>query len=241
MFGKDFLAKLNSIWRVPLILIMTAFLSTLSVFFSLIDGTGRLQHWCAHQWASFIFFVSRVTVDVEGLGHLESGKGYIFMANHLSMFDHWAFLRFVPFQFRFVAKASLFRIPFLGWHLKRSGNVPVNNKQPRQTLRSYREVAEKIEAGLSFVIYPEGMRTFDGIMVPFKRGAFLLPKQAKAPIVPVTINGAHQRLKRGSILLRPGKMGIIIHKPIAYESYKDMKLEVLAEQVRETILGRYER
>ena len=236
----ELLPVLNSLWRVPLIVLMTGILSTLSVASSLVDHSGRLQHWCARQWAAFIFFVARVRVDVEGLEHLDRARGYVFMANHLSMFDHWAFLHYLPFQFRFAAKASLFRIPFLGWHLKRSGNIPVLSRNPRQTIRSYQQVAERIRQGLSFVIYPEGMRTLDGVTVSFKRGAFLLPKHAQAPIVPVTIIGAHRRLQRGSVIIHPGRMAMIVHPPIEYSSYKDCRLEDLAEQVRRTILERYE-
>lgn len=223
-----------------MILLGTGLLSTLSVGFSLVDATGRLQHWCARQWASFIFMVSRVTVRVEGLELLTPGRGYVFVANHLSMFDHWAFLRFIPFQLRFIAKSSLFRIPFLGWHLRRSGNVPVDFKNPRRTLRSYQKVTERIAAGMSFVIYPEGMRTLDGVPVPFKRGAFLLPKQARAPIVPVTLIGAHRRLRRGSMVIYPGEMGMIVHRPIEYEEYRDLELEEIAERVRAVVLSRYE-
>lgn len=162
------------------------------------------------------------------------------MANHLSMFDHWAFLHYLPFQFRFAAKASLFRIPFLGWHLKRSGNIPVTLRNPRRTLRHYADVAERIRSGISYVIYPEGMRTLDGVTVSFKRGAFLLPKQAEAPIVPVTLIGAHKRLQRGSIIIHPGTMGMVVHQPIEFEEYKDLPLEEVAERVRTTILERYQ-
>ena len=241
MGNPDILPKINAFWRVPLIVSMTAFLSTLSVIFSLFDGTGRLQHWCARRWSDFIFFVSRVDVDVEGLQQLpRDGRGYILAANHLSMFDHWAFLSCLPFQFRFAAKSSLFKIPFLGWHLRRSGNLPVYFENPRQTLQGYREVAEKIKTGTSLVIYPEGERTFDGIMVRFKRGPFLLARTAQAPIIPVTIIGAHKLLKRGSVVIRPGTMGLVFHKPIEYEQYKDLSLEEMAQATKETISSKYQ-
>ena len=240
MRRNEILPVVNSFWRVPIILLMTGFLSTVSVLFSLLDKTGALQHRCARLWAGFIFLVSRVRVDIEGLEKLEKGRGYVLMANHLSMFDHWALLRFIPFQFRFAAKASLFRIPFLGWHLIRSGNIPVHNRNPRQTLRLYRDVAERIRTGMSFVIYPEGMRTLDGVTERFKRGAFLLPKHAEAPIVPVTIIGAHKRLKRGSMVIHPGRMALVIHPPMEYDDYRTSPLEEVAEKVRQTILERYQ-
>jgi 1-acyl-sn-glycerol-3-phosphate acyltransferase len=239
MQGPDLLPKINATWRVPIILIVTGLLSVLSVVFSVFDGSGRLQHWCAQRWSDFIFFVSRVRVDVEGLEKLSQRRGYVLVANHLSMFDHWAFLSFLPFQFRFAAKSSLFKIPFLGWHLRRSGNLPVYFGNPRQTLKGYQEVAKTIHAGISLVIYPEGGRTFDGVMKRFKRGPFLLARTAEAPIVPVTIIGAHLRLKRGSIVIRPGTMRLIIHDPLEYEEYKDEKLEDTARRVQQTIALQY--
>lgn len=229
------LVRINAVWRVPLIVVVTAVLATVSVFFSFFDGTGRCQHRCARVWAQFIAWVSRVKIEVEGLERLKPDKGYVFAANHLSMFDHWAFLSKLPFQFRFVAKQSLFQIPFLGWHLKRSGNVAVNRRSPRQTLRAYQQVAEQARRGISFVIYPEGMRTWDGVMAPFKKGAFLLARYAEAPIVPVTILDAHRRLKRGSVLLVPGRMRLMIHQPLEYSDYCDWELDRLSAHVREII------
>jgi len=240
MLSSDILPKINALWRVPVIVFMTGFLSTLSVFFSLLDGSGRLQHWCARRWGNFVFLVSRVSVEVEGLEKLPpNGRGHILMANHLSMFDHWAFLSHLPYQFRFAAKSSLFKIPFLGWHLKRSGNLPVYFENPRQTLKGYRKVAEKIRAGTSLVIYPEGERTFDGVMVRFKRGPFLLAQTAESPIVPVTIIGAHRRLKRGSAIIRPGKMGLIFHDPIEFAEFRELELDQMAERVQKIVASKY--
>jgi 1-acyl-sn-glycerol-3-phosphate acyltransferase len=240
MRRAEILPHLNSIWRVPIILLATGILSTFSVVFSLLDGSGRLQHACARRWADFIFFVSRVQVEVEGLENLNPNRGYVFAANHLSMFDHWAFLSHIPFQVRFAAKASLFRTPFLGWHLRRSGNIPIEKANPRKTIQSFQQVSEKIQQGVSFVIYPEGMRTFDGEMVEFRRGAFLLARFSESPIVPVTIIGAHRRLPRGSIVIRPGRMKMIIHAPLSFSDYKEMELGQLARTVHEKVLSSYQ-
>ena len=234
-----FLTVVNALWRVPLILLATAVLSCLSVGFSLIDKTGRGQHWCARQWSQFIFLVGRVHVDIEGLDRIDTGQGYVFAANHLSMFDHWAFLAKLPLQFRFVAKESLFRIPFLGWHLRKSGNVAVDRHHPRKTLHAFEQVGKQLKRGVSFVIYPEGMRTWDGRMVEFKRGAFKLAQYAQAPIVPVTIIDAHDRLPRGSKVIRPGRMKLIIHAPIPYQDYSDLDLAALAAHVQRIVSQSY--
>ncbi len=218
---------------------MTAVLATLSVFSSLFDSTGRTQHWWARLWGRFIIFVSRVKVEVSGLEHIERHRGYVFMVNHLSMFDHWAFLAELPLQFRFAAKASLFKIPFLGWHLQRSGSIAVDRYHPRETIRRFREIGDKIRSGLSVVIYPEGARTWGDAMAPFKRASFMLAKHARAPIVPVTIIGAHRRLERGSFIIQPGEMELIFHPVVEFEDYKGIKLDALSNMIREIIQSRY--
>ena len=234
------LAKVNAIWRVPVILTWTALMAILSVSLSLLDRSGGRQHWCARTWSRFIIFVSRVKVEVSGLDRLDPTQGYLFASNHLSMFDHWAFLACLPFQFRFVAKASLFQLPFLGWHLRRSGNIAVDRQQNRKTLRVFQAAAKKMEeSGLSFVVYPEGARTWGDEVLPFRRGSLLLARYAGAPIVPVTIIGAHRRLSRGSMLIVPGRMQMIIHPPIEFDQYKDLDLETLADTVRQTIIESY--
>ncbi len=233
------LPKINAFWRVPLILLATSVLATLSVAASLVDGTGRWQHACARAWGRFIFWVSRVRVKTRGLDNVDTSRGYVFMANHLSMFDHWAFLAVVPVQFRFVAKGSLFRIPFLGWHLRRAGNIPVHRNSPRQALRDFRAAGEKIRKGVSVVIYPEGERTFGDAMSPFKRGPFLLARSARAPILPVTLIGAHRRLERGSVILYPGEMEMIFHPPIEFSEYGEDRLESISDRVREVIASAY--
>ena len=215
-------------------------MATISVGFSVVDETGSRQHWCARTWSRFILFVARVRVEIQGLEGLDHHRGYLIAANHLSMFDHWAFLAHLPFQFGFVAKASLFQLPFLGWHLRRSGNIAVNSQNHRETLRVFRSAAKRLRSGMSYVIYPEGGRTWGEAVAPFKRGSLLLARYAKAPIVPVTIIGAHRRLLRGSMLISPGTMQMIIHSPIEFEQYQDFDSKTLAATVRGRILESYQ-
>jgi 1-acyl-sn-glycerol-3-phosphate acyltransferase len=234
------LPLMNTLWRVPLALLLTTVLGTVSVLASVFDGSGRKQHACARLWSRAILFITRVKVEVEGMERIDPSRPYIFAANHLSMFDIWAFQACLPFQFRFVAKESLFKWPFLGWHLKRSGNIPVARQNTRATLRHYERIGEKIRAGVSIVIFPEGMRTWGESVAPFKRGPFLMAQRARVPIVPVTIIGSHRLLPRGSVIANAGTMRMIIHAPVEYDSYKDVTPGELATRLRETILESYQ-
>ncbi len=222
-----------------MILLMTVGLATISIIISWLDSTGKRQHQCARAWGAFVLWISRVQVITQGTDQLDPKRGYIFMANHLSMFDHWAFLGRLPFHVGFAAKASLFSIPLLGWHLSRSGSIPIDRKRPRRTLQYFEEIGEAIKRGVSFVIYPEGGRTFGDGLAPFKRGAFLLAKSASAPIVPVTIIGAHRRLRRGSIIIRPGMMKMIFHPVLEFREYKHMDSRQLSDRVRRIIERSY--
>ena len=233
------LAKANSVWRVPLILIFTALMASLSVLLSLSKNAAKRQDWCARIWSRFILWVSRVRLEVEGLEKLDSNQGYVFTANHLSMFDIWALFAALPPSVRFVAKASLFQWPLLGWHLRRSGNIRVDRHHPRRTIRAFQEAGEKIGLGLSFVVFPEGMRTRGKEVAPFKRGSFVLARYAVAPIVPITIIASHLVLPRGSVFIKPGRMKLIVHSIIPYEEFKDEKLATLANRVRSTIVESY--
>ena len=233
------LACVNAIWRVPLLLSLTVVMATLSVILSVADTGGRRQSWCARAWSRMVLRISRVRVRVRGLENLDPEDAYLFAANHLSMFDIFAFLGRLPFDFRFVAKASLFQWPFLGWHLKRAGYIRVDRRRPRQTLRAFRAAGKQIRSGVCMVIFPEGMRTWGRTVAPFKRGSFLLARQTGAAIVPVTIVGSHRRLPRGSVLIQPGRMEMIIHEPIPRDRYRNLKLDVLAREVRRTIVESY--
>ena len=233
------LACVNAIWRVPLILSLTAFMASVSLILSVADEGGKRQSRCARLWSRMVLHISRVRVRVRGLDKLDPEGAYLFAANHLSMFDVFAFLGRLPFDLRFVAKASLFYWPFVGWHLKRAGYIRVDRRRPRQTLRAFRAAGNQMRSGVSMVIFPEGMRTWGKKVAPFKRGSFLLARQTGAAIVPVTIVGSHRRLPRGSVLIQPGEMEIIIHEPIPRDRYRNLKLDALARQVRRTIVESY--
>ena len=239
MWEMSALARANSIWRVPLILTFTALMATLSVVLSFSSDAVRRQDWCARTWSRFILWVSRVRVDVRGLKALDTTRAYVFAANHLSMFDIWVLLACLPFSVRFVAKASLFQWPLLGWHLRQSGNIRVDRHHPRRTIRAFHGAGGKIRAGVSFVVFPEGMRTRGEKVAPFKRGSFVLARHAGAPIVPITIIGSHLLLQRGSIVINPGWMEVVVHPPIPYEDFREQELQALARRVRSTIVESY--
>jgi 1-acyl-sn-glycerol-3-phosphate acyltransferase len=139
----------------------------------------------------------------------------------------------LPFQFRFTPKKQLFRYPFLGWHLRRSGHVPIDRENPRAAVRALRQAASSIRSGSPVVIFPEGGTSRDGSIKPFKGGGFLLAATAHAPVVPVTIRGSRPVLVPKTYHVKGGSVEVIIGNPISSEGESASDL---AKRVREEIV-----
>lgn len=219
----------------PLICLYTIVMGTISVAGSLFDPDGRFQHRCAQIWSRMILATSRVSVRVLGWENIEAGRAYIFCANHLSLIDTPVIFGKLPVGFRILAKKGLFRIPFLGWHLRRSGHLPVDRENPRAAMRSFEQAAQKIGAGTSLFFFPEGGRSRDGRLLPFKSGPFLLAIKAGAPVVPVAIRGTREVLPIGSIYIRPGQVEVRVGKPIPTAGMTLKDVERLSAEVWEQV------
>lgn len=227
------------LWIDPIIITYTGIMSCVSVLGSVFDGTGRWQHGCARHWARFILRISKAEVTVRGLENVPRDRPCLFASTHQSFFDIWVLLAHLPVQFRFAAKDSLFRVPFLGWHLRRSGNIPVHRGEPKKALRSIREASRRISGGVSVLIFPEGERSPDGTLQPFKNGLFLLATYAGCPIVPITIQNSRFRLPKHSMRIQPGPLAMTILPPVEAAGFDARSVGELAERVRAAMLTVY--
>ncbi len=164
----------------------------------------------------------------------------VFIANHQSMIDVWAMFAVIPPSTRFVAKRELFRIPVFGWALSCSGFVPIDRDNRAEAIRSLRAAAEQIRAGRSVVLYPEGTRSRDGRLRPFKKGAFHLALQARVPIVPVVITGSHAVLPPRSLRVRPGPVTVHLEPAIDAARHAPDDVQGLLSEVQEVFRRRFE-
>ena len=222
-----------------LIYAYTAVLGTLSLAGSLWDAGGRWQHGCARVWAWLILKTSGIRVKVEGLEHVNPAETVIFCVNHPSAMDIPILLANLTVQFRFVAKRELFLLPFLGWHLRRSGHIAVERGRPKEAMKGFEEAALKVRAGRSVVMFPEGSRSRTGAMLPFKSGSFYLAIRAGVPVVPITLNGTRYVLKPDTYHVRPGQTEMIVHEPIPTAGLVLDDVPSLSERVRTAILSRF--
>jgi 1-acyl-sn-glycerol-3-phosphate acyltransferase len=222
-----------------LIYFYTAVCGTFSLLGSVFDAEGRWQHACARTWSWLILKTSGIRVRVEGLEHVHPNQTTIYCVNHQSAMDIPVLFVNLPVQFRFVAKRSLFNMPFMGWHLRRSGHIPVDRDRPHEALKSMKKVAQEIREGKSVLLFPEGHRSRDGKLLPFKAGSFYIAILAGVPIVPITINGTTYVLKPDTYHVRAGQTELIVHPAIDTHGLTLKDVDKLTEQVRGIIASRF--
>lgn len=192
---------------------LTFLFAASAIVWTLLDSSGRAYAFHARLWARLSLAMAGVKVDVRGSGHVPDGP-VIFMSNHQSNFDILALLATMPRQFYWIAKKELFDIPVFGHSMRRGGYIPLDRSDGRKALKSMDNAAAIIRAGKSVVMFPEGTRSKDFHLLPFKRGGFLLALKAGVPVVPVTINGSGRINPAGRTRLYRGNISITLHPPI---------------------------
>jgi 1-acyl-sn-glycerol-3-phosphate acyltransferase len=226
-------------WRtvfflIPSIAIYTIVLGTMSIASSLFERNGHLAHWCARTWSRLILVTTGVRVDVTGLERLEPGRTYVFVSNHQSIYDIPILFWSLPYQLRIIAKESLGNVPFLGWHLRRTGHMLVDRRRPDRT-RIFDWASRLTSNGLSLIVFPEGTRSRDGHVARFKGGSFLLALQAGLPVVPLSIIGSRHVMLKGRLATYPGAVRLVVHDPIDTRERSGLDPKEFGERVRRVI------
>jgi 1-acyl-sn-glycerol-3-phosphate acyltransferase len=225
----------------PLIWFYTIVLGTISLFCSLFDRGGRIQHNLARAWSWLIMKTILSPVTVKGnttavaAGDSGSGKPRVFAVTHASALDIPILYVHMPFHFRIIFKSELLAYPFIGWHLKRSGQVCINQQNPGLSVGSIKSALRSLRSGMPLVIFPEGGRTRDGNIQPFLPGAFFLAIKAQAEIVPIALVDTFDLLPMNTYHIRcqPLEMRVGEAIPTAGLGLKDM--EALTARVKAAI------
>lgn len=214
-------ARLYTIWCWTGCGLSTALWGTVSVLGSIVSSRGRLQHACMRRWARDNLWLSRVRVKIEGLEHVDRRAPQLFVSNHSGLHDILSLAAHLPIQFRWVAKKSLFSVPFMGWHMRRSGYIPIDRENPRDAARSILEAARTIHGGVPAIAFPEGTRSRTGELGEFRSGAFALALRAGVPLVPVAVEGSDRVIAPKTLLVHPGVIvRIKIDRPIDVGGYE---------------------
>jgi 1-acyl-sn-glycerol-3-phosphate acyltransferase len=218
------------------VVLSTIFFGTISLFVSFFDPTGVVQNRVAQQWARSLLWVGGVIVEVQGADHIAPNGSYVIASNHLSYMDTPVVLANISVQFRFLAKEGLFKIPLLGNHLARAGHISVPRDDPRGAVKIMALAAEIIKTrGVSVLIFPEGGRSADGELQPFKDGASYIAIKAGVPIVPVALMGTREILPFGSGKIRAGRVLLRVGQPIETARLTLRDRGCVTERVRQQI------
>jgi len=225
-------------WRtvfvlIPAISLYTIVLGTISVLSTIVDPSGNFGHGCARAWSRLILWTTGVKVRIEGLERLDASRSYVFAANHQSIYDIPIIFTALPLQLRIVAKESLGRIPFLGWHLQRTGHLLVDRKNPGAGI--LKRMASLVAAARSVIVFPEGTRSVDGSVGRFKGGIFLLAIDSTLPVLPVSIARSRFVMPKGQLMVKPEEVSVTIHPPVATTGITREQARGFAEQVRDVV------
>ena len=223
----------------PLILLSTTIFGIISLTCSLWDRSGRQQHLIARIWAKTLLLVSLSPVRVLGSENLPRIGPAVYASNHLSYMDSPTLFATLPFQFRILAKQSLWKIPFIGWHLRRSGQLPVDQSSKRLAIASLSSGIESLKSGMPLVIFPEGGRSQNGLPQDFLPGCAFMAIKAQVPLVPLTLVGTYELLPMHTYHLKPRPLLLVIGKPISTEGRSTNAAEDFTAQLRTVISTTY--
>jgi 1-acyl-sn-glycerol-3-phosphate acyltransferase len=219
---------------IPAIGVYTVVLGTMSIASSLFEQRGYFAHWCARMWSRLILLTTGVRVTVEGLERLVPGRTYVFVSNHQSIYDIPVLFWSLPYQLRIIAKESLGNFPFLGWHLRRTGHMLVDRRNPDRAA-IFGWASRLTSQGLSLIVFPEGTRSRDGRVGRFKGGSFYLALEAGLPIVPLSVVGTRLVMRKGRLAVYPGHVRLLVHEPMETTGLAGADAKDFGERVRQIV------
>ena len=238
--AADAIGLLRSlVFTIPLIYLHTILMGLISFVLAPFDRGARLQHGCARLWARMILWTSFVRLRVHGAENIDPQRGYVYVSNHQSYIDTPIVFAALPTRFCIMAKASVFHIPFLGWHLQRTGNLPIPRNSPLTSARRLLQATSAIRQGRSLFVFPEGGRNPEPAVGEFRHGIFMAAIQAGVPVVPITIRGSRPVLDYHSWTIRPGTVEVIIDAPLETVGMDKRQAEELCERTRSLIVARF--
>ena len=218
---------------VPIFLVLTLLTALTTIIGCLLGGERVFSYYPGMIWSRLTCYLALCPVHVRGREHIERGKSYVFVANHQGAFDIFMIYGFLGVPIKWVMKAGLEKIPFVGAACRAAGFIFVDNSSSKAAARSVREAERALKSGASIAIFPEGSRTKTGRLGRFKKGAYQMAADQHLPIIPITLNGPFDVLPIGSLNLHRRPMEMVIHEAIPAESM-DPSHEGLQQMVNRT-------
>lgn len=203
------------IFMLPMMAIITLITAVITALGCALGGQRWWGYYPPMLWARMMAWLSLVRVTVSGHEHIQSGRSYVFVANHQGAYDIFAIYGWLGHNFRWMMKKSLEKLPLAGWACKKAGMIFVDNSSRAAILQTMHAAEAQLATGMSLVVFPEGQRTLTGRMGRFKRGAYTLAQEFNLPVVPLTIDGSYRVMPITNKMNLPGHIHLTIHQPIA--------------------------
>jgi 1-acyl-sn-glycerol-3-phosphate acyltransferase len=230
---------LSYLLLVPLVGLATVGFGCISLLCGLWDKSGRQQHAIAHLWARTLLLISFSPVSIVGVEKLHEHQTAVYASNHLSYMDTPVLFARLPFQFRILAKQSLWKVPFIGWYLNRSGQVSVDTNSPRSLIASLNRGVATLKSGLPLVLFPEGGRAATGQLQTMMSGCAYMAIKAQVPLIPLTLIGTYDLLPIHVYALHPRPLLIVIGDPIPTIGLHTRDADALTQRVYQAISTTY--
>ncbi|HXB63032.1 MAG TPA: lysophospholipid acyltransferase family protein [Acidobacteriaceae bacterium] len=224
---------------IPLIALFTAGFGCVSLLCSLWDRSGRQQHAIAQVWARVLLWVVFSPVRIVNPENLQKHGAAVYVCNHLSYMDTPVLFSRLPFQFRILARHDLWKIPFIGWHLNRSGQIPVDSTNIRSTVTSLNLGVAALKSGMPLLVFPDGGRSADGSVRPFLAGSAWMAIRAGVPIVPLALVGTYELLPMHVYHLNPRPLLLVAGEPISTEGCTTKDADALTQRVFDAVSAMY--
>ena len=223
----------------PLIWLYTVVFGLVSIPASLLGDRERILHSFARAWSWMIMRTIFSPVRVTGLDKIDTTRTHVYAVNHASALDIPVLYVYLPFQFRIAFKKELLSYPIVGWHLKRSGQICIDQQNPAASIGSIRSALKSLKAGMPLVIYPEGGRSPDGEIKPFLPGAFFLAIKAQVDIIPVALVGTFELLPMNTYHIKSRTLEMRVGAPISTAGLTGHDMQALSDKVQKAVCDLY--
>jgi len=223
----------------PLVWMYTVVLGIISIPVSLFGEKSRILHSFARFWSWLIMKTILSPVKVAGLEKIDTSKAHVYAVTHASALDIPVLYVYLPFEFRILFKKELLSYPIVGWHLRRSGQVCIDQQKPTRSIAHIRSAVKSLQGGMPLVIFPEGGRTPDGEIKPFMPGAFYLAIKAQVDIVPIALVGTYELLPMNTYHIKCRPLEMRVGEPISTEGYSLREMETLSAKVHQAMEDLY--
>ncbi len=202
----------------------------------LLSRTGNLAFSLSKIWAYIMLGVSFVRTEIKNKDKIQKGKSYIIISNHQSLYDIISLVTTLGIQFRWIIKKELLNVPIFGYGLYASRNIFIDRSNTASAIDSINKGFDRLPKGVSVMVFAEGTRSPDGKIHEFKKGGFVVAVQRKLPILPITVNGSRRIMSKKNLVLKPGKIQIVVGDPIDTGSYSNDNVQDLIDKTHEAVI-----